>query len=83
MPAPFNLLLLFSICRIVYVHVHVATCSMFLDHCTERCGWISAIIAAIAFGSFGVPIKQTKNINVDPLVMQVSSFLFIEVLALI
>jgi hypothetical protein len=54
---------------------------MFLDHCTERCGCISAIIAAIAFGSFGVPIKQTKNINVDPLVMQVSSFLFTEALA--
>ena len=36
------------------------------------CGWIAAVIAALAYGSFGVPIKRTANFNVDPLVMQVS-----------
>lgn len=41
-----------------------------LDQCNELCGWISGVIAALAFGSFGVPIKLTCNVKVDPLVMQ-------------
>ena len=33
--------------------------------------WIAGLIAAVSFGSFGVPIKATKaRIKVDPLVMQ-------------
>jgi glucose uptake protein GlcU len=42
-----------------------------LDNCSETCGWIAGLIAAVSFGSFGVPIKATKaRIKVDPLVMQ-------------
>lgn len=41
-----------------------------LQHCTETCGWISGLIAAFAFGSFGVPIRSTSHLNIDPLVMQ-------------
>lgn len=41
-----------------------------MDQCLESCGWISGIIAAIGFGSFGVPIKSIYKLNVDPLVMQ-------------
>ncbi len=42
-----------------------------LDQCSETCGWIAGIIAAISFGTFGVPIRSTKaKLKVDPLVMQ-------------
>ena len=47
-----------------------------LDQCSETCGWISGVIAALSFGSFGVPIKFISNVKVDPLVMQVSFGLF-------
>mmetsp|Transcript_13095 Transcript_13095/g.19619 ORF Transcript_13095/g.19619 Transcript_13095/m.19619 type:complete len:442 (+) Transcript_13095:105-1430(+) len=41
-----------------------------LDQCSELCGWTSGFIAALSFGSFGVPIKLISNVKVDPLVMQ-------------
>jgi len=41
-----------------------------MEQCSESCGWISAVIAAVAFGSFGVPIRATSSLNIDPLVMQ-------------
>ena len=44
-----------------------------LDQCSDLCGWTSAILAALSFGSFGVPIKLISNVKVDPMVMQVSS----------
>jgi hypothetical protein len=44
-----------------------------LDQCSEFCGWTAGFIAALSFGSFGVPIKLISNVNVDPLVMQVSN----------
>ena len=37
------------------------------DGCTETCGWIAAVVAAITYGSYGVPIKATKDIDVHPL----------------
>ena len=40
------------------------------DQCTDSCGWTAAIIAAIAYGSFGVPVKATKHIDVHPLILQ-------------
>eukprot|EP00591_Stephanopyxis_turris_P001556 CAMPEP_0195512384 /NCGR_PEP_ID=MMETSP0794_2-20130614/4360_1 /TAXON_ID=515487 /ORGANISM="Stephanopyxis turris, Strain CCMP 815" /LENGTH=375 /DNA_ID=CAMNT_0040640157 /DNA_START=68 /DNA_END=1192 /DNA_ORIENTATION=- len=45
---------------------------MLLDRCTESCGWAAAILAAFAWGSFGVPIKSdaSSRVDVDPLVMQ-------------
>lgn len=38
----------------------------------ELCGWVSAFIGMLAFGSFGVPVKSkmAKSLNIDPLVMQ-------------
>ena len=33
-------------------------------------GWIAAGIAAVCFGSYGVPIKATLNVEVHPLVLQ-------------
>lgn len=41
-----------------------------LEACSEACGWLAGILAALSFGSFGVPIKSTCNLNVDPMVMQ-------------
>ena len=40
------------------------------DNCTDSCGWVAALIAALAYGSFGVPVKATKHIDVHPLVLQ-------------
>jgi len=41
-----------------------------LHQCSESCGWMSGILAALAFGTFGVPIRSTSHLNIDPLVMQ-------------
>jgi len=41
-----------------------------LATCGDGCGWIAGAVAAIAYGSFGVPVRQTKHIDVHPLVMQ-------------
>ena len=43
------------------------------DDCGPSCGaggWIAAAIAALCFGTYGVPIKATLNIEVHPLVLQ-------------
>lgn len=40
------------------------------DRCTETCGWVAAFIAALAYGTFGVPIKETVKIDVHPLILQ-------------
>jgi hypothetical protein len=40
------------------------------DTCTDSCGWIAAVVAALAYGTYGVPIKETKKIPVNPLVFQ-------------
>ena len=44
--------------------------SSVFDGCTDECGWWAGFIAALAYGSFGVPIKETKDIDVHPLVLQ-------------
>ena len=44
--------------------------SSVFDQCTEKCGWPAALIAALAYGTFGVPIKETRSIDVHPLVLQ-------------
>jgi len=38
----------------------------------EVCGWLAAIASALAFGSFGVPIKSraSLSVDIDPLVFQ-------------
>lgn len=41
-----------------------------LDSCTDACGWVAAFVAAISYGSYGVPIKHTKHIDVHPFVFQ-------------
>jgi hypothetical protein len=46
-----------------------ATTSIF-DDCDDSCGWIAAVVAALAYGSYGVPIKETVQIDVHPLVLQ-------------
>lgn len=40
------------------------------DGCDDSCGWVAAFVAALAYGSFGVPIKATVKIDVHPLVFQ-------------
>jgi len=40
------------------------------DGCDDSCGWVAAILSALAYGSFGVPIKETRNIDLHPLVFQ-------------
>ena len=38
--------------------------------CSDICGWLSAIFAALTYGSFGVPIKATADVDVHPLILQ-------------
>jgi len=47
------------------------------------CGYLAAIIAAISFGSYGVPMKgeASTSVDVDPLVFQVSFVCFQEMLS--
>jgi Transmembrane family, TMEM144 of transporters len=40
------------------------------EHCSDHCGWIAAIVAALSYGTFGVPIKETVSVDVHPLVLQ-------------
>ena len=47
-----------------------------LEQCNDFCGWTSGIVAALSFGSFGVPIKLISNVKVDPLVMQVNYHMY-------
>ena len=46
------------------------TAMVALDTCTDACGWVFAFVAAVSYGSYGVPIKHTKHIDVDPFVFQ-------------
>ena len=41
-----------------------------LDGCSDNCGWAAAILCVIAFGSFGVPIKTSAKVEVDPFILQ-------------
>ena len=45
---------------------------MFSNSCGESCGWLAAALSALAFGTFGVPIKSeaAQSVDVDPLVFQ-------------
>lgn len=40
--------------------------------CGEACGWAAAACSALAFGTFGVPIKSeaARSVDIDPLVFQ-------------
>jgi hypothetical protein len=40
------------------------------DGCGESCGFVLAAFAAISYGSYGVPIKATLDLDVHPLVLQ-------------
>jgi glucose uptake protein GlcU len=41
-----------------------------LSQCSDGCGWVAGLVAALAYGSFGVPVRHTKHIPVHPLVLQ-------------
>ncbi|KAG7346667.1 drug/metabolite transporter superfamily protein [Nitzschia inconspicua] len=41
-----------------------------LEGCTETCGWLAAVLAVFAWGTFGVPIKSNVNVDVNFFVMQ-------------
>ena len=45
------------------------------EKCGEACGYAAAIVAAVCFGSFGVPVKSdvVSRLDVDPLVMRVGA----------
>ena len=40
------------------------------EGCGDPCGWLAAAIAALTYGSYGVPVKNTLDIDVHPLVFQ-------------
>lgn len=40
------------------------------DQCDDSCGWVAAVVAALAYGTFGVPIKETVSVDVHPLILQ-------------
>jgi len=44
--------------------------SDWLSSCSDGCGWVAALFGAVLYGSYGVPIKNTKHIPVHPLVLQ-------------
>jgi Transmembrane family, TMEM144 of transporters len=48
------------------------TAESFLDSCTDSCGWAAALVALLAYGTYGVPIKETNHImpNLNPLIFQ-------------
>jgi len=43
-----------------------------VSNCSDSCGWFIGALAALSFGSFGVPIKHVKRskLVIDPFVMQ-------------
>lgn len=41
-----------------------------LDGCSENCGWAAAVVAVIAWGSFGAPLKTSAKVEVNFFVMQ-------------
>lgn len=41
-----------------------------LEGCSDGCGWTAAIIAVLAWGTFGVPLKVKTNVEVNFFVMQ-------------
>lgn len=45
---------------------------MILDKCTDACGYVAAVAAAICLGSFGVPAKSqvVSRLDADPMVIQ-------------
>lgn len=49
--------------------IMAVTASIFAG-CTDSCGYAAAAMAAISYGSYGVPIKHTLQIDVHPLVFQ-------------
>ena len=56
---------------VVDVHFVAAMPASVFASCSDGCGWVGAVVASLAFGSFGVPIKTGVKVEVDPLVMQV------------
>jgi hypothetical protein len=47
------------------------TTKTIFDGCDDSCGWTAALVAAIAYGSYGVPIKETMHcVDAHPLVLQ-------------
>ena len=46
------------------------TGSSLFDNCSDSCGWTAGILAAVAYGCFGVPIKETAHMDVHPLILQ-------------
>jgi hypothetical protein len=41
-----------------------------LSGCGDGCGWTAAIMCVLAFGSFGVPVKTSVKVEVDPFILQ-------------
>ena len=40
------------------------------DGCSDSCGWIAAFVAMLAYGTYGVPIKESRHVEVHPLIFQ-------------
>lgn len=60
-----------TVCR-HFLHTTMTTTTPLLDGCSDSCGWTAAVIAALAYGTYGVPIKATKHMipDLNPLVFQ-------------
>ena len=50
--------------------IHHQRMPSWFDSCDDSCGWVAAIVSALAYGSFGVPIKETLHLDAHPLVLQ-------------
>ncbi len=52
-------------------HIQTMSAGSFFDSCSDSCGWTAAIVALFAYGTYGVPIKETHKIpDLNPLVFQ-------------
>ena len=41
-----------------------------LSQCSDNCGWAAAVLCVLSFGTFGVPVKTSVKVEVDPFILQ-------------
>jgi Transmembrane family, TMEM144 of transporters len=59
-----------TVSKFLHTLAHTTTTPL-LDGCSDKCGWIAAGISLLAYGTYGVPIKETKHLpQLNPLVFQ-------------
>ena len=47
------------------------------DKCNDACGFLAAFCGSLCYGSYGVPIKTTKDVPAHPLILQTYRTVFV------